>query len=50
MLQGRILEEGAGVHTLPPWDDLRLSNTTDFLENMQICMICILSSSDYVIA
>ena len=34
----------------PPRDDLRLSNTTAILQNMQICMICILSNSHYVIA
>ena len=34
----------------PPRDDLQLSNTTAVLQNMQICMICILSSSHYVIA
>ena len=34
----------------PPPDNLRLSNTTAILQNMQICMICIFSSSHYVIA
>ena len=34
----------------PPRDDLRLSNTAAVLQNMQICMICILSGSHYVIA
>lgn len=29
----------------PPWDDLWLCNTTGILPNMQICTICILSSS-----
>ena len=40
-----------GVRIPPPTgDDLRLSKTTGILQNMQICMICILSSSHYVIA
>ena len=40
-----------GVRTLPPlWEDLRLSNTTGIQQNVQICMICILSLSHYVIA
>ena len=34
---------------LPSWDDLRLSNTTGILQNMEICMICILSSSHHII-
>ena len=34
---------------LPSWDDLRLSNTTGILQNMKICMIFILSSSNYII-
>ena len=34
----------------PPRDDLRFSNTTGILQNMAICMICILSSSHYVTA
>ena len=41
---GRMQE----VHP-PLRDDLWLSNTTSILQNMQICMICILSSSHYVI-
>ena len=41
---------GGGAHP-PPWrDDLKLSNTTGILQNMQICTIRILSSSHYVIA
>ena len=31
-----------------PRDDLRLSNATAILQNPQICLICILSSSHYV--
>ena len=31
-----------------PGDDLRLSNTTGILQNIEICIICILSSSHYV--
>ena len=41
-----------GAHRPPPlpsWDDLRLSNTTGILQNMKICMICILSSSHHII-
>ena len=42
-----------GAHRPPPplpsWDDLRLSNTTGILQNMEICMICILSSSHHII-
>ena len=38
------------THPQPPRDDLRLSNTAAVLQNMQICMICILSGSHYVIA
>ena len=42
-----------GAHPPPPpfpsWDDLRLSNTTGILQNMEICMIFILSSSHYII-
>ena len=34
---------------LPSWDDLRLSNTTGILQNMEINMICILSSSHHII-
>ena len=34
---------------LPSWDDLRLSDTTGILQNMEICMICILSSSHHII-
>ena len=41
---------GQGVRTPSPWDDQRLSNTTGILQNMQICMISILSRSHYVIA
>ena len=41
------------MHTHPPpllpsWDDLRLSNTTGILQNMEICMICILSSLHHI--
>jgi len=36
------------VHT--PRDDLGFSNTAGILQNMAICMICILGSSHYVIA
>ena len=36
--------------TPDPRDDLWLSNTTGVRQNMQICMIRILSSSHYVIA
>ena len=40
-----------GLHWVrTPPDYLRLSNTTGILQNMQICMICILSSSNYVTA
>ena len=40
-----------GAHTPPPpRDDLEYSNTTGIPQNMAICMICILSSSFYVIA
>ena len=42
-----------GAHPPPPplpsWDDLRLSNTTGILQNMEINMICILSSSHHII-
>ena len=38
------------AHTPPPRDDLGFPNTTGILQNMAICMICILSSSYYVIA
>ena len=31
-------------------DDLRLSNTTGILQNMEICMICILSSLHHIIS
>ena len=34
---------------LPSWDDLWLSDTTSILQNMKICMIFILSSSNYII-
>ena len=42
---------GAHHHppSLPSWDDLRISNATSILQNMEICMICILSSSHYII-
>ena len=40
---------GAHRPPLPSWDDLRLSNTTGILQNMEICMICILSSSHHII-
>ena len=41
-----------GVHTPPPptCDDLLLSNKSGILQNMHMCMICIFSSSHYVIA
>ena len=40
-----------GVHTPPPTcDDLLLSNKSGILQNMHMCMICIFSSSHYVIA
>ena len=42
-------EQGC-AHPPPPGDDLGYSNTTGILQNMAICMICILSSSFYVIA
>ena len=34
---------------LPSWDDLWLSNTTGILQNMEIYVICILSSSHHII-
>ena len=40
---------GSHPPPLPSWDDLRLSNTTGILQNMDICMICILSSSHHII-
>ena len=40
---------GAHSPSLPSWDDLRLSNTTGILQNMEIYMICILSSSHHII-
>ena len=42
----------AGEHPSPPppQNDLWFSNTTGILQSMQICMICILSSSHHVIA
>ena len=48
-----LVEMYRGAHQPPPllpsWDDLWLSNTTDILQNMEICMICILSSSHHII-
>ena len=46
--RGRV--QGVCPPTPHPRDDLWLSNTTGVLQNTQICMICILSSSHYVIA
>ena len=40
---------GAHSPSLPSWDDLRLSNTTGILQNMEIYIICILSSSHHII-
>ena len=46
VIQEQILGEGVVGAQPSPWDELRLSNTTGILHNMQIC---ILSSSHYVI-
>ena len=50
--QFRQLGGGCGGTSPPPpaRNDLWFSNTTGILQSMQICMICILSSSHYVIA
>ena len=53
LYRGRTSGRVQGVCPPPtpdPRDDLWLSNTTGVRQNMQICMIRILSSSHYVIA